>query len=89
MNIFQATADFERWLPKRLPIVRQDMALKHQQMAEAVLLLSRNLLPLAPALAEHLPRTRERAFRSRCRRPARRKFWHLARRRRPSHLGCE
>src|SRR5205085_723091 len=35
MNIFQATADFERWLPKRLPIVRQDMALKHQQMAEA------------------------------------------------------
>jgi uncharacterized protein (DUF2252 family) len=35
MNIFNATADFERWLAKRLPIVRQDIALKHQHMAEA------------------------------------------------------
>jgi uncharacterized protein DUF2252 len=35
MNIFKATADFERWLAKRLPIVRQDIALKHQHMAEA------------------------------------------------------
>ncbi len=35
MNIFKATADFERWLAKRLPIVRQDMALKHEHMAEA------------------------------------------------------
>jgi len=34
MNIFQATADFEQWLSKRLPIVRQDIALKHQHMAE-------------------------------------------------------
>ena len=36
MNIFKATADFERWLAKRLPIVRQDIALKHMHMAEAV-----------------------------------------------------
>ena len=35
MNIFKATADFEHWLAKRLPIVRQDIALKHQHMAEA------------------------------------------------------
>ncbi|OLB27106.1 MAG: hypothetical protein DMG41_13650 [Acidobacteria bacterium] len=35
MNIFKATADFERWLAKRLPIVRQDIALKHQHMADA------------------------------------------------------
>ena len=36
MNIFKATADFEHWLAKRLPIVRQDIALKHQHMAEAL-----------------------------------------------------
>jgi hypothetical protein len=35
MNIFKATADFEQWLAKRLPVVRQDIALKHQHMAEA------------------------------------------------------
>jgi len=35
MNIFKATAAFEHWLAKRLPIVRQDIALKHQHMAEA------------------------------------------------------
>jgi hypothetical protein len=35
MNIRKATADFEQWLAKRLPIVRQDVALKHQHMAEA------------------------------------------------------
>src|SRR6516225_8825606 len=35
MNIFKATADFERWLAKRLPVVRQDIALKHGHMAEA------------------------------------------------------
>lgn len=35
MNVFNATADFERWLAKRLSIVRQDIALKHQHMAEA------------------------------------------------------
>jgi len=35
MNIFKATADFERWLGRRLPIVRQDIALKHTHMAEA------------------------------------------------------
>src|SRR3977135_3756185 len=35
MNIFKATADFERWLSKRLPVIRQDIALKHQSMAEA------------------------------------------------------
>ena len=35
MNVFNATADFEGWLAKRLPIVRQDISLKHQHMAEA------------------------------------------------------
>ena len=35
MNIFKATADFERWLGGQLPIIRQDLALKHQHMAEA------------------------------------------------------
>src|SRR5258707_2317324 len=35
MNVFKATADFEDWLAKRLPVIRQDMALKHQHMAEA------------------------------------------------------
>jgi len=36
MNIFKATADFEQWLAKRLPIIRRDIALKHLHMAEAV-----------------------------------------------------
>jgi hypothetical protein len=35
MNIFKATADFEQWLAKRLPIIREDIALKHKLMAEA------------------------------------------------------
>src|SRR5215510_4510804 len=35
MSIAKATVDFEQWLAKRLPIVRQDIALKHQHMAEA------------------------------------------------------
>jgi hypothetical protein len=35
MNIFKATADFEHWLAGQLPIIRQELALKHRQMAEA------------------------------------------------------
>jgi uncharacterized protein DUF2252 len=35
MNIFKATQDFEQWLAKRIPVVRQDLALKHALMAEA------------------------------------------------------
>ena len=35
MNIFKATANFEHWLAGQLPIIRQDLALKHQHMAEA------------------------------------------------------
>ncbi len=35
MNILKATADFEQWLAGQLPIIRQDLALKHQHMAEA------------------------------------------------------
>jgi Uncharacterized protein conserved in bacteria (DUF2252) len=35
MNIVAATRDFEQWLAKRLPVVRQDLALKHASMAEA------------------------------------------------------
>jgi Uncharacterized protein conserved in bacteria (DUF2252) len=34
-NILQATDDFERWLSAELPIVRQDLALKHESMAQA------------------------------------------------------
>jgi hypothetical protein len=34
MNI-KAKADFEHWLAGQLPIIPQDLALKHQQMAEA------------------------------------------------------
>jgi Uncharacterized protein conserved in bacteria (DUF2252) len=35
MNIFKATEDFEQWVAKRLPIVRQDVTLKHTLMAQA------------------------------------------------------
>jgi uncharacterized protein (DUF2252 family) len=35
MNVLKATADFEHWLAGQLPIIRQDLALKHQHMAEA------------------------------------------------------
>jgi hypothetical protein len=34
-NIIDATMDFERWLSAQLPVVKQDLALKHQHMAEA------------------------------------------------------
>ena len=34
-NILDATIDFERWLSAQLPIIKQDLALKHQHMAEA------------------------------------------------------
>jgi Uncharacterized protein conserved in bacteria (DUF2252) len=35
MNIFKATKDFERWLAKQIPLVHQDLALKHKLMAES------------------------------------------------------
>jgi Uncharacterized protein conserved in bacteria (DUF2252) len=35
VNIFKATRDFEQWLAKQVPLVRQDLALKHANMAEA------------------------------------------------------
>lgn len=35
MNIFKATSDFEHWLAGQLPIIRQDLSLKHEHMAEA------------------------------------------------------
>ena len=55
MNIFKATQDFEHWLAKRLPIVRQDVALKHALMAAGSLpFLPRHVLPLAAALAGSL-----------------------------------
>ncbi len=57
MNIFKATQDFEQWLAKRLPVVRQDVALKHTLMAEAPFpFLPRHVLPLASALARSLRR---------------------------------
>ena len=34
-DILEATADFEHWLAKQLPVIKQDLALKHQHMAEA------------------------------------------------------
>jgi hypothetical protein len=35
LDILTATRDFEIWLARRVPIVRQDLALKHALMAEA------------------------------------------------------
>lgn len=35
MNILKATAAFEKWLAAQLPVVRQDLNLKHAQMATA------------------------------------------------------
>ena len=34
-NIIEATADYEKWLGRHVTIVRPDLALKHQHMAEA------------------------------------------------------
>jgi uncharacterized protein (DUF2252 family) len=34
MNIFKATEHFESWLAKEIPLVRQDLSLKHARMAE-------------------------------------------------------
>ncbi|HXM99260.1 MAG TPA: DUF2252 family protein [Candidatus Dormibacteraeota bacterium] len=34
MNIFKATEHFETWLAKEIPLVRQDLALKHARMAD-------------------------------------------------------
>src|SRR5258707_472657 len=35
MNVIKATRDFERWLATQIPLVRRDVALKHQHMAES------------------------------------------------------
>jgi hypothetical protein len=35
MNVIEAASDFEHWLAKRRPVVRQDLAIKHKCMAEA------------------------------------------------------
>jgi Uncharacterized protein conserved in bacteria (DUF2252) len=35
LNIFKATEDFEAWLGRRIPVVRQDIALKHALMAQS------------------------------------------------------
>jgi len=34
-GIIEATFEFEKWLGAQLPIIRQDLRLKHQFMAEA------------------------------------------------------
>src|SRR5215831_7508238 len=34
-SIIEATAGFEKWLKARLPIVRQDLKLKHASMAQS------------------------------------------------------
>lgn len=36
MNIVDATADYEKWLAKQVELNKADLALKHQQMAEAL-----------------------------------------------------
>jgi len=58
MNIFKATADFEHWLAGQLPIIRQDLALKHQHMAEAAFPVFRatfyRWLQLWPEICPHL-----------------------------------
>jgi len=58
MNIFKATADFEHWLAGQLPIIRQDLALKHQHPAEAAFPFFRatfyRWLQLWPGLCGHL-----------------------------------
>ena len=58
MNIFKATADFEHWLARQLPIIRQDLALKHQHKAEAEFPFFRatfyRWLQLWPKLCGHL-----------------------------------
>jgi hypothetical protein len=35
MNVIAATAEFEKWLERQVPLVRQDLSLKHAHMAEA------------------------------------------------------
>jgi len=58
MNIFKATANFEHWLAGQLPIIRQDLALKHQHMAEAAFPFFRatfyRWLQLWPEFCAHL-----------------------------------
>src|SRR2546430_4562143 len=58
MNIFKATANFEHWLARQLPIIRQDLALKHQHKAEAEFPFFRatfyRWLQLWPELCGHL-----------------------------------
>jgi hypothetical protein len=34
MNILQATQNYERWLGRQLPLLKQDLTLKHRRMAE-------------------------------------------------------
>ncbi len=36
MKVIEATAEFEKWLEQQVPLVRQDLTLKHAHMAEAV-----------------------------------------------------
>lgn len=35
MNIIEATTEFEKWLEREVPLVRQDLTLKHAAMAQA------------------------------------------------------
>src|SRR5437868_8305079 len=35
MDVIEKTRDFERWLSKQIPLVRQDLELKHAYMADA------------------------------------------------------
>jgi uncharacterized protein DUF2252 len=35
MNVIEATTEFEKWLERQVPLVRQDLTLKHAAMAES------------------------------------------------------
>jgi Uncharacterized protein conserved in bacteria (DUF2252) len=41
MNVVQSTARFEQWLSSQMPLIKADLHLKHQRMAEAVFLFLR------------------------------------------------
>jgi uncharacterized protein (DUF2252 family) len=79
MNVIAATAEFEKWLERQVPLVRQDLSLKHAFMAEAVFPFFRatfyRWLQLWPEVCGEVTRAESLGRR----RPAHRKFRHVAR----------
>ncbi|HKW56630.1 MAG TPA: DUF2252 family protein [Candidatus Acidoferrum sp.] len=62
-GIIEATQEFENWLSRQLPIIRQDLRLKHQHMAEAAFPFFRatfyRWLQLWPAVCHDLANTQK------------------------------